>query len=134
MSGFLSFVERRMKDAWIPQDEHYLATILHPKLKHFQMGVPGDRDRAIRVLKFAIEKQMNSRALSSSNSSHAANRSSSANSSSSGNAKTPERKNLLARCFDQASSPASPCERECDDYLNSTVIIDGSEDDADDSE
>jgi hypothetical protein len=54
MSISLSVVEKRMKGAWVLQDEHYLATVLHPKLKHLHMGAPGDREKAVELLNLAI--------------------------------------------------------------------------------
>ncbi|CAF1550278.1 unnamed protein product [Rotaria sordida] len=45
---------------WIPQDEHLLATILHPQLKHFGKN-PSDKIRAIKnlnILKVIFDNQM----------------------------------------------------------------------------
>lgn len=124
---------RRIEKSWILEDEHYLATILHPKLKHFQMAAPGDKEKAIQLLKLALEKQISSRIIHS-NSSHLVNQSPPANLSYSDYSKTSERGTLLTRCFDQTPSPAPSHVRECDDYLNSTTRIDDNENDDDDSE
>jgi hypothetical protein len=71
------------------------------------MGAPGDKEKAVRLLKLAIEKQITSQVFCSSNMPHPINGSSSTNLSKSEYSKTTERKNLLAQCFDQASSLAS---------------------------
>jgi hypothetical protein len=77
---------------------------------------------------------MTSRALSSSDLSHRKHETSSIDQSTGDRSHTPEKKNLLARCFDQASSPVSLLEHECDEYLNSVVVMDGDADDDGDSE
>ena len=123
-----------MKGAWVLQDEHYLATVLHPKLKHLQMGAPGDREKAVRLLNLAIEKQTTSHAVSSSGLSRQRHETSSTDHSTGDRSHTPEKKNLLARCFDQASGPISLLEHECDEYLKSVVVMDGKTDDDGDSE
>jgi hypothetical protein len=121
-----------MENAWILEDEHYLATILHPRLKHFQTGALGDRERAVQLLKTTIQQQVTSSTVSSSHPSHQINGSSS-RILHSGNATVHERKNVLARCFDQVSSPLPSYLRECDEYLNSVTATDGNETDSDDS-
>jgi hypothetical protein len=72
--------------------------------------------------------------VSSSDLPHLVNESPPTNLSNSEYSKTPERKNLLARCFDRASSPAPFYQRECEDYMNSTTTIDDNENGHDDSE
>ncbi|CAF4410835.1 unnamed protein product [Rotaria socialis] len=49
---------------WIPQDEHLLATILHPQLKHFDKNLT-DKTRAMQLLQNEIEKHANRNKLCS---------------------------------------------------------------------
>lgn len=122
-----------MKDSWIPQDVHYLATILHPKVKHFHMGAPSDREKAVQLLKLEIQKRRNQQTTKSS---QLCNHSSSFSlcAAKNNNSKTPQKKNVLARCFDPPSSGPTVNDRECEEYLNSTTTIDSSADDDGDGE
>ncbi|CAF3325670.1 unnamed protein product [Rotaria sp. Silwood2] len=51
---------------WILQDEHLLATILHPQIKHFDKN-PSDKSRAMQLLQNEIEKCTKTNQSSSSN-------------------------------------------------------------------
>ncbi|CAF1548897.1 unnamed protein product, partial [Adineta ricciae] len=51
------FIGERIKLAWIPQDEHYIATLLHPSLKHFDTS-PKDKDKAINLVKNELLKHV----------------------------------------------------------------------------
>lgn len=120
-------VEKRLKNVWIPQDEHYLATILHPNLKHFQMGVPGDKEKAVQILRDEIEKWTSQQVVTP-DSSHVINVFSpiALNNAS---PKTPERKNLLAQCFDRVLRNDGRNDQECDNYLSSPTTIGENDDD-----
>ena len=127
MIEYLFVIEQRLEDSWILEDEHYLATIVHPRLKHFQMAAPGDKERAVRLLKLAIQNRIGSQTVSSSNLSFSFNQSPVNNLPCSRYSKSFERKNLLSQFFDQVSSPAPLYLRECEEYLNSTTTIDENE-------
>jgi hypothetical protein len=134
MIKYLFATERRIENSWILEDEHYLATIVHPRLKHFQMAAPSDKERAIRLLKLAIQNRISSQTVSSSTLSYSFNQSPINNLSSGRYSTSIEGKNLLARCFDQVLSPTPLYLNECEAYLNSTTTIGENGNDDDDSE
>ncbi|CAF1444889.1 unnamed protein product [Adineta steineri] len=125
MDEYLFGTEKRIEKSWILEDEHYLATIVHPRLKHFQMAAPGDKEKAILLLKHSVQNRIASQMVSSSN----LPCSSSQSHVNSSYSKSLEGKSLLARCFDQVSSPAPLYLLECEEYLNSTTTIDENHDD-----
>jgi len=114
------FIEQRIETAWILADEHYLATIVHPRLKNFQMMSSNDRKKAISLLKCAVECRANLQSTSSFNL-HRVVQSITTNSTLDAKAKQPEKQNLLLQCFDQESIHVPAHVRECEEYLNSTV-------------
>ncbi len=125
----LFIIEQRIDCSWILTDEHYLATIVHPKLKEFQTGSPGDKEKAIRLLKVAIQNRAISQSISSSSLSQSIDQSPANNSMLRKNNKSFDKRNILAKCFDQASNPLPSCLQECEEYLNPTII---NQNDADD--
>lgn len=126
MVEYLFGTEKRIEQSWILEDEHYLATIVHPRLKHFQMAAPGDKEKAIRLLKHSVQNRIASQTVSSSNLPCSFGNQPHVNKSYS---KSIEGKSLLARCFDQVLSPAPLYLLECEEYLNSTTTIDENYDD-----
>ena len=98
------------------------------------MAAPGDKERAIRLLKLAVQNRIAPQTVSSSNLSYSFNQSPVNNLPSSRYSKSFEGESLLARCFDQVSSPEPLYLRECEEYLNSATTIDENENDSDDSE
>ncbi|CAF1535950.1 unnamed protein product [Adineta ricciae] len=86
------FLKRRIECSWILTDEHYLATIVHPKLKDFQTGSPSDREKAIRLSKAAIQNRAISQLISSSSLSQSFDQSSANNSMSRKNNKPSEKR------------------------------------------
>ena len=102
-------------------DEHRIATILHPKLKHFE-SCPGEKQNSIDVLKLEFEKHqliISSSCTNSLTSTYVNLQSTSSSSTSSTKIKTT---NLLAQCFDVevdvVSTRSNPFQ-EIDDYLTS---------------
>lgn len=130
MIDYLFVTERRIESSWILTDEHYLATIVHPKLKNFQTGPPGDKEKAIHLLKVALQNQATSQSSSSSSLSQSFNQSPASNSICKKDYKSSGKQNILTRCFDQVSNPAPLYLRECDEYLNSTIITENDDDDS----
>ncbi|CAF1306456.1 unnamed protein product [Rotaria sordida] len=100
---------------WIPQDEHLLATILHPQLKHFDKN-PSHKSRAMQVLQKEIHKRTT------------ANSSSSSFDSSSTPITINTKKNLLSLCFDDPRSPTSTVD-EFASWMSSTLTLDDEEND-----
>ncbi|CAF4365277.1 unnamed protein product [Rotaria socialis] len=90
---------------WIPQDEHYLATILHPNFKQFDKN-PYDKSTAMKLLQNEINNQTKS--LSSLVSLDASCSTSIATTvskvSSEENNVEKRKKNLLSLCFDDPSN------------------------------
>ncbi|CAF1436953.1 unnamed protein product [Adineta ricciae] len=121
------FLRKRIEKCWILEDEHYLATIVHPRLKHFHMGAPGDKEKAVHLLKLAIQNQITSKPTSSNLSPFpdtTANNMPCNKYSNLSNGKS-----LLAQCFDQVSNPEPFHIVECEEYLNSTTNSDENDDD-----
>ncbi|CAF1392444.1 unnamed protein product [Rotaria sordida] len=122
------FIDDQIKTMWIPQDEHLLATILHPQLKHFDKN-PSDKSRAMQVLQKEIHKRTTANQSSSSFDSSSTSITMSALTSSS-EKKTTEirKKNLLSLCFDDPRSPTSTVD-EFSSWMSSTLTIDDEEND-----
>ena len=96
------------------------------------MGTPGDKEKAVGLLKLAMEKRAASQTVSISTLPLNVDASSTGTSDSS-QLKTPQKRNVLSRCFDKALSTATCYEQECDEYLNSKPLINMNEDDEGDS-
>ena len=101
MIDYLFVTEQRIEGSWVLHDEHYLATIVHPKLKDFQTGLPGAKEKAIRLLKLAVQNRVTSQSTSSSSLSQSFDQSPANNSMCKKDYKSSGKKNILARCFDQ---------------------------------
>ncbi len=93
------------------------------------MGAPGDKEKAVRLLKLAIQNRITSQTISSSNLSCSLGASTANNMSCNRYSNLSNGKNLLAQCFDQVSSPEPLYVLECEEYLNSTTNIDENDDD-----
>ncbi|CAF4470838.1 unnamed protein product [Rotaria sp. Silwood2] len=122
------FIDDQIKTMWIPQDEHLLATILHPQLKHFDKN-PSDKSRAMQVLQKEIHKRTTANQSSSSFDSSSTPITMSVLASSS-EKKTTEirKKNLLSLCFDDPRSPTSTVD-EFASWMSSTLTLDDEEND-----
>ncbi|CAF2232982.1 unnamed protein product [Rotaria magnacalcarata] len=44
------FLGNRIKSAWIPQEQHYICTLLHPSLKHFH-AAPNEKNKALKIIR-----------------------------------------------------------------------------------
>ncbi|CAF1603141.1 unnamed protein product, partial [Didymodactylos carnosus] len=126
------FLAKRLKEKWQISDEHLIATLIHPNLKHFHM-CPQFRERAIDLLKKEMVKRQNA---SSTDTSYTANSptlisSSSALAPASTSNCSSARKNLLLEIFDKQPvlPEKSPAEEELQKYLTSTYVIENEEDD-----
>ena len=106
-----------MENSWVLDDEHYLATIVHPKLKHFQMAAPGDKEKAIRLLKSSIQNEIACQMTTSSSVPYSINQYPMNNLSCRSHSKSLEGRGLLARLFDQVSDPVPLYLHECEEYF-----------------
>ena len=93
------------------------------------MGAPGNKEKAVRLLKLAIQNQITSQTISSSTLSCSLDESTANNMSCNRYSNLSNGKNRLAQCFDQVSSPEPFYVLECEEYLNSTTNIDENDDD-----
>ncbi|CAF4148361.1 unnamed protein product [Rotaria magnacalcarata] len=41
---------KELKSAWIPQEQHYICTLLHPSLKHFH-AAPNEKNKALKIIR-----------------------------------------------------------------------------------
>lgn len=120
------FLASRMKHAWVIRSEHRLATILHPKLRNFDM-CNDEKDNALAELKLALDKY---RLNISAQSVHLVNSNQVISSSSSNTdtyITTLKSKNILTQCFDttlNSNSKTPNPYQEIDDYLNSDLPYD----------
>ncbi|CAF1408076.1 unnamed protein product [Rotaria magnacalcarata] len=133
-----AFLGKRLDEKWQLSDEHLIATLVHPNLKHFHMS-PHLKERAIFLLKQEILKRQedlsstcplaptNSSVISVSPSS----KSCSSITSISNTNSLSTRKKLLLEIFDKQSEvPAkSAVETELEKYLTSTSVLENEEDD-----
>ncbi|CAF3800274.1 unnamed protein product [Rotaria magnacalcarata] len=120
------FLGNRIKSAWIPQEQHYICTLLHPSLKHFH-AAPNEKNKALKI----IRKELLSR---TSNVISATGKSSTAVAR--GVTNTVDNvensvNNLLTRCFDKVTPEIRPVQlplKELDEYMISTKTISETDD------
>ncbi|CAF1542534.1 unnamed protein product [Adineta ricciae] len=115
------FLARRIKQIWSVTSEHRLATILHPKLKHFDI-CHDEKQNAVSELKLAFDKHRSNISTPSVPSLFNSNQNL-ALSSSNTDTSIPmfKSKSLLTQCFDVTISPNAKApnpHQEIDDYLN----------------
>ncbi|CAF1626300.1 unnamed protein product [Rotaria magnacalcarata] len=134
------FLKKRLIDKWQLSDEHLIATLIHPNLKHFHM-CPHPREHAIGLLKQEMLSRQedapiprtsavqNSSEMSSSISSTSHPSSSSSNSISKQNTST-ARKDLLMEIFDKKGplTEKRVVEQELEKYLMSMTVLENEDD------
>ncbi|CAF3642774.1 unnamed protein product [Rotaria socialis] len=59
LKEFKFFVGERIKSVWILQDQHYMCTLLHPSLKHFEIA-PNEKSKAIGLVRQEFLKRSSS--------------------------------------------------------------------------
>jgi hypothetical protein len=127
---FYFCLENQIMTKWIPQDEHFLAAILHPQLKHFDKN-PSDKSRAMQLLQDEIEKRTKANQLCSSSSDSSSCTSTMISLPTSSSEEKPSKtrkKNLLSLCFDDPRSPTSAID-EFTAWMCSTLTLDDEEND-----
>ncbi|CAM4975970.1 unnamed protein product [Rotaria socialis] len=121
--------ENQIMTMWIPQDEHYLATILHPNFKQFDKN-PYDKSTAMKLLQNEINNQTKS--LSSLVSLDASCSTSIATTvskvSSEENNVEKRKKNLLSLCFDDRRPSMSNMD-EFTSWMSCNLTLDDKEND-----
>jgi hypothetical protein len=132
----LYIVERRIKTAWPITDQHRLATILHPKMKHFE-NFPDQKDQSITALEVEVEKYSKSDLYCDPNSPLSIGGKLEVLSTVPKTTMAKKKNNLLLQCFDltidQTSKSTNP-RTEIDEYLAgnlfhySTAGVDGADD------
>ncbi|CAF1440028.1 unnamed protein product [Rotaria sordida] len=106
------FLGERIKSIWIPQDQHYMSTLLHPSLKHFHIA-PHEKNKAIKLVKQQLLKRTSIPVVVAATDSQTGT----STTSSTFNTSTAVPSNdLLGRCFDQ-SQPVVKLANELDDYM-----------------
>ncbi|CAF0812193.1 unnamed protein product [Didymodactylos carnosus] len=119
-----TFLGERIRLVWILQDQHYMSTLLHPLLKHFQIA-PNKKDKAIRLMKEELLKRTPVVDVTS------ANTTSSSILRTTNTAANTTSKDLLARCFDLpqpiVKSVPMPT-NELNDYMALDVQLDEKDD------
>ncbi|CAF4940274.1 unnamed protein product [Rotaria sp. Silwood1] len=106
------FLGERIKSIWIPQDQHYMSTLLHPSLKHFHIA-PHEQSKAIKLVKQELLKRTSIPVVVAATDS----KTGTSTTSSTFNTSTPVPSNdLLGRCFDQPQ-PVVKLANELDDYM-----------------
>lgn len=116
---------------WIAQNEHFIATCLHPNLKQFG-GNKKNRDKAVKLLKAEVVRRANVGSSKASSTSDCLtelafiDRSSS--SSTSSPIDTPAKKNIINECYDKPKS-ASIVNDEISLWMNFTVSFQQSSED-----
>ena len=130
---------KRLEEKWEISNEHLIATLIHPNLKHFHM-CPQFRERAIDLLKQEILKRQNASSTSTLDAANSptlsslplvSSPSSLTPATTSTSNSLSARKNLLLEIFDKQSvlPEKNPAEEELQKYLASAYVIQNEEDD-----
>lgn len=108
---------------WIPQKEHYLATLLHPNVKRFQNSAVGERETAIEFVQAEIFDRQRLRPTIVTS---APLISSPSTILSSTEPKRNVNRNLFSQCYDRIPTTASAqlLDDELKEYMESTMFID----------
>ncbi|CAF3389170.1 unnamed protein product [Rotaria socialis] len=123
------FIENQIMTMWIPQDEHYLATILHPNFKQFDKN-PYDKSTAMKLLQNEINNQTKSlSSLVSLDASCSTSIATTVSKVSSGENNVEKRKkNLLSLCFDDRRPSMSNMD-EFTSWMSCNLTLDDKEND-----
>jgi hypothetical protein len=111
----------RIKVAWIPQDHHFISTLLHPSLKHFHMA-PNHKNKAIELLKKELSKRTPAPVITGTTDVKPTTTSSITLDKTTSIASS----GLLGRCFDQSQSIVKPIPlpiNELDQYISLDIQI-----------
>ncbi|CAF3827344.1 unnamed protein product [Rotaria sp. Silwood1] len=106
------FLGERIKSIWIPQDQHYASTLLHPSLKHFHIA-PHEKSKAYKLVNQELLKHTSIPVVVAATDSKTGT---STTSSTFSTSKPVPTNDLVGRCFDQPQ-PLVKLANELDDYM-----------------
>ncbi|CAF5222945.1 unnamed protein product, partial [Rotaria magnacalcarata] len=116
----------RIKSAWIPQEQHYICTLLHPSLKHFH-AAPNEKNKALKIIRKEFLSRTSNVISATGKSSTAVARGVTNTFDNVENSVN----NLLTRCFDKVTPEIRPVQlplKELDEYMISTKTISETDD------
>ncbi|CAF3417542.1 unnamed protein product [Rotaria socialis] len=120
------FLGNRIKSAWIPQEQHYICTLLHPSLKHFH-AAPNEKNKALKIIRKELLSRTSNVISATGKSPTAVSRDVTNTVDNVENSVN----NLLTRCFDKVTPEIRPVQsplKELDEYMISTKTISETDD------